>query len=54
MNFEIDLPNLESIEIGRYALEGNEDDELCSLTLQSMFSAQVLNRFTFSTIDYSL
>ena len=34
-NLIIDLPNLNSINLGGYALYGNEDDESCSLTMES-------------------
>ena len=31
----IDLPSLQSIILGGYALEGRYDDESCSLTMRS-------------------
>ena len=35
-NLIIDLPNLNSINLGGYALYGNEDDESCSLTMENL------------------
>ena len=32
----IDLPKLQSIKLGYYALFGRYDDELCSLIMRSM------------------
>ena len=32
----IDLPSLQSIKLGQYALEGRFNDKPCSLTVQSM------------------
>ena len=31
----IDLPSLQSITLGEWALEGRDDDESCSLTMRS-------------------
>ena len=31
----IDLPSLQSITLGEWALEGREDDDSCSLTMRS-------------------
>ena len=31
----IDLPSLQSITLGKYALEGIDNDESCSLTMRS-------------------
>ena len=31
----IDLPSLQSIQLGEFALEGNDDDDLCSLIMRS-------------------
>ena len=31
----IDLPSLQSITLGKWALEGREDDDSCSLTMRS-------------------
>ena len=32
----IDLPKLQSIQLGYQALEGSDDDESCSLIMRSM------------------
>ena len=32
----IDLPSLQSIQLGYFALGGRRDDESCSLTMRSM------------------
>ena len=32
----IDLPSLQSIELGYYALQGDNSDESCSLTIRSI------------------
>ena len=32
----IDLPSLQSIQLGRGALSGRDDDESCSLIMRSM------------------
>ena len=34
----IDLPSLQSIKLGEYALCGHNDDESCSLTMRSIHS----------------
>ena len=34
----IDLPSLQSIKLGEYALNGFNDDESCSLTMRSIHS----------------
>ena len=31
----LDLPSLQSIHLGHYALRGKEDDSLCSLIMRS-------------------
>ena len=32
---DIDLPSLQSIQLGEYALEGRKDDDSCSLIIRS-------------------
>ena len=32
---DIDLPSLQSIQLGEYALEGRKDDDSCSLIMRS-------------------
>ena len=32
---DVDLPSLQSIQLGERALNGNRDDESCSLTMRS-------------------
>ena len=33
---DVDLPSLQSIQLGRSTLYGRDEDDLCSLTLRSM------------------
>ena len=33
---DVDLPSLQSIQLGRWALNGRWDDNLCSLIMRSM------------------
>ena len=32
---DVDLPSLQSIQLGEYALDGRENDDSCSLTMRS-------------------
>ena len=48
----IDLPNLNSIKLGRLALRGRDDDS-CSLIMESDIDMnELMNRSSESNIDY--
>ena len=44
----IDLPSLQSITLGKYTLQGESDNEKCSLTMRSNNEMIKLNEFRSS------
>ena len=51
----VDLPSLQSIQLGREAICGRDEDETCSLIMRSnneMIHNELLYRSSKSNIDY--